>query len=55
LLGRSNSGATLEGLIKAALADEDGQALDKAIADLAAANSTSPLSAEDRVRPRATS
>jgi indolepyruvate ferredoxin oxidoreductase, beta subunit len=55
LLGRSNSGATLEALIKAALADEDGQALDKAIADLGAANSTSPLSAGDRVRPRATS
>jgi hypothetical protein len=34
LLGRSNSGATLEGLIKAALADEGGQALDKAIAEL---------------------
>jgi indolepyruvate ferredoxin oxidoreductase beta subunit len=44
LLGRSNSGATLEGLIKAALADEDGQALDKAIAHLGAANSASPLS-----------
>src|SRR5215510_6266199 len=56
LLGRSNSGATLEALIKAALADEDGQALDKAIADLGAANSTSPLSAGgERVRPRATS
>jgi indolepyruvate ferredoxin oxidoreductase beta subunit len=34
LLGRSNSGATLEGLIKAALADEGGLALDKAIAEL---------------------
>src|SRR5215471_11327498 len=34
LLGRGNSGATLEALIKAALADEDGQALDKAIAEL---------------------
>jgi indolepyruvate ferredoxin oxidoreductase beta subunit len=39
LLGRSNSGATLEGLIKAALADEDGQALDKAIAELGFATS----------------
>src|SRR5262245_27425969 len=34
LLGRGNSGATLEALIKAALEDEDGQALDKAIAEL---------------------
>src|SRR5262249_30670960 len=34
LLGRGNPGATLEALIKAALADEDGQALDKAIAEL---------------------
>src|SRR5258707_9310293 len=54
LLGRSNSGATLEGLIKAALADEGGQALDKAIADLGAANSAppplSPLG--ERVRPK---
>ena len=31
---RSNSGTLLEGLIKAALADEGGQALDKAIAEL---------------------
>jgi indolepyruvate ferredoxin oxidoreductase beta subunit len=53
LLGRGNSGATLEALIKAALADEDGQALDKAIADLGAADSTSPLSSlGERVRPR---
>jgi len=53
LLGRSNSGATLEALIKAALADEDGQALDKAIADLGAANSASPVSSlGERVRPR---
>src|SRR6266566_5075134 len=53
LLGRDNSGATLEGLIKAALADEDGQALDKAITDLGPANSTSPLSSlGERVRPR---
>jgi indolepyruvate ferredoxin oxidoreductase beta subunit len=53
LLGRSNSGATLEALIKAALADEDGQALDKAIADLGTANSAAPLSpVGERVRPR---
>ena len=31
---RRNAGAALEALIKAALADEGGQALDKAIADL---------------------
>ena len=37
---RSNSPALLDGLIKAALADEDGKALDKAIADLAAPQST---------------
>src|SRR5215472_7839267 len=53
LLGRSNSGATLEALIKAALADEDGQALDKAIAELGVANSAAPLSpVGERVRPR---
>ncbi len=53
LLGRSNSGATLEGLIKAALADEGGQALDKAIADLGAANSAPRLSPlGERVRPK---
>jgi indolepyruvate ferredoxin oxidoreductase beta subunit len=53
LLGRGNSGATLEGLIKAALADEGGQALDKAIADLGTANSAPPLSPlGERVRPR---
>ena len=40
---RSNSGALLESLIKAALADEGGQALDKAIADLGAAKSTRSL------------
>jgi len=39
LLGQSNSAATLQALIKAALADEAGQALDKAIADLALTNS----------------
>jgi len=52
------SGVALSGeaLIKAALADEDGQALDKAIAELGPANSTRPLSAlGERVRPRATS
>jgi indolepyruvate ferredoxin oxidoreductase, beta subunit len=53
LLGRSNSGATLEALIKAALADEDGQALDKAIAELGASNSAAPLSpVGERVRVR---
>ena len=35
---RTNAGAALEALIKAALADEDGRALDKAIADLGAAD-----------------
>jgi len=49
LLGRSNSGATLEALIKAALADEDGQALDKVIADLGA-DSLSPVGERVRVR-----
>ena len=39
LLGRSDSGATLDRLIKAALADEDGQALDKALAELGFTNS----------------
>jgi indolepyruvate ferredoxin oxidoreductase, beta subunit len=34
LVGRSDSGATLDRLIKAALADEEGLALDKAIAEL---------------------
>jgi indolepyruvate ferredoxin oxidoreductase beta subunit len=34
LLGRSDASELLERLIKAALADEEGQALDKAIADL---------------------
>ena len=38
---RGNPGASLEGLIKAALADEDGQALEKAIADLATGTSAS--------------
>ena len=36
---RTNAGAALEALIKAALADEEGRALDKAIADLGAADS----------------
>jgi indolepyruvate ferredoxin oxidoreductase, beta subunit len=36
LVGRSDSGATLDRLIKAALADEEGLALDKAIAELGA-------------------
>jgi indolepyruvate ferredoxin oxidoreductase beta subunit len=34
LRGRSDASALLERLIKAALADEEGQALDKALADL---------------------
>jgi indolepyruvate ferredoxin oxidoreductase, beta subunit len=43
LLGQSNSSATLEVLIKAALADEGDEALDKAIADLGPASSTTSL------------
>ncbi len=39
LRGQDNSGTRLAGLIKAALADEGGEALDKAIADLGVANS----------------
>ncbi len=39
LLGRSDSAATLDRLIKAALADEDGQALDTALAELGFTNS----------------
>jgi len=39
LLGRSDSGATLEALIRAALADEHGQALDKVITDMGLTNS----------------
>jgi len=47
---RENSAALLEGLIKAALADEHGQAMDKAIADLMPAPSISPAAgAEYRV------
>jgi indolepyruvate ferredoxin oxidoreductase beta subunit len=41
LRGRSDAAAALDALIKAALADEDGQALDKAIAGLDAAEATS--------------
>jgi hypothetical protein len=47
-LGRSDSAATLEALIKAALADEHGQALDKAIADMGLTNSDRPNSAYSR-------
>ena len=48
-----DSGALLERLIKAALADEDGQALDKAIADLmpagnGVADAAGPLSRRQR-------
>jgi indolepyruvate ferredoxin oxidoreductase beta subunit len=39
LRGQSNSAATLEALIKTALADEGGEVLDKAIAELAFTNS----------------
>ena len=39
LRGQGNSGARLEGLVKAALADEGDEALDKAIADSGVANS----------------
>jgi indolepyruvate ferredoxin oxidoreductase beta subunit len=39
--GRSDAAAILEALIKAALADEGGQALDKAIAGLDAAEPAS--------------
>jgi indolepyruvate ferredoxin oxidoreductase beta subunit len=39
LLGQSNSATALEALIKAALTDEGGEALDKAIAELAFTNS----------------
>ena len=39
LRGQDDSGARLEGLVKAALADEGDEALDKAIADLGVANS----------------
>jgi indolepyruvate ferredoxin oxidoreductase beta subunit len=41
LRGLSDAAATLETLIKAALADEDGQTLDKAIAELGAAEPAS--------------
>ena len=42
LRGQDDSGARLEGLVKAALADEGDEALDKAIADLIAAPSAVP-------------
>jgi indolepyruvate ferredoxin oxidoreductase beta subunit len=41
LRGQDNSGAQLEGLIRAALADEGDEALDQAIADLEASRCTS--------------
>src|SRR5207302_1048384 len=47
---RSDAAATLNALIKAALADEDGQALDKAIAGLSAAE---PMSKASSMLPRA--
>jgi len=52
------SGVALFGetLIKAALADEDGRALDKAIAELGPREfNEPPLCTWERVRPRATS
>ena len=45
---RSNPGALLESLIKAALADEGGQALDTAIADLIPATVSSPMAGATR-------
>ena len=45
---RSNPGALLESLIKAALADEGGQALDTAIADLIPATVSSPMTGTTR-------
>jgi len=50
LCGRSDAAATLNALIKAALADEDGHALDKAIAGLSAAE---PMSKASSMLPRA--
>jgi len=44
LRDRDNSAVLLGGLIKAALADEDGQALDKAIAELPASARPTPAS-----------
>jgi indolepyruvate ferredoxin oxidoreductase beta subunit len=44
LRGRSDAATTLNALIKAALADEDGKTLDKAIAELDAAESVSKAS-----------
>lgn len=49
LRGRTDAGALLEGLIKAALADEEGKALDKAVAELMPGpNISSPAGAERR-------
>jgi indolepyruvate ferredoxin oxidoreductase beta subunit len=48
LRGRGNGAVLLEGLIKAALADENGQALDKAIADLAPAPGISSAAGASR-------
>jgi indolepyruvate ferredoxin oxidoreductase beta subunit len=48
LRARSDAGALLEGLIKAALADEGGQALDKAIASLMPAPGTSSTAGAER-------
>ncbi len=46
--GEAIPGALLESLIKAALADEGGQALDKAIADLMPATVSSPMTGATR-------
>jgi indolepyruvate ferredoxin oxidoreductase beta subunit len=51
LRGRSDASASLERLIKAALADEEGQALDKAIADLDAGAGTGRPLASQRFVP----
>jgi indolepyruvate ferredoxin oxidoreductase, beta subunit len=48
LRGRSDCGAQLEDLIKAALADEGGQVLDKAIAALTSAPGTSSTAGAER-------
>jgi indolepyruvate ferredoxin oxidoreductase, beta subunit len=45
---RNDPGSLLEGLIKAALADEGGQALDKAIAALMSAPGSSPTAGAER-------
>lgn len=50
LRGRTDAGALLEGLIKAALADEEGKALDKAVGQLMPApNTSTPAGAEPRL------